>query len=56
MGQGKKKLYKAIREIKSRFAPPAMFVYSTCVTALVGDDIEAVCLHAAEKFGPPVVP
>ncbi|MGO9701706.1 MAG: nitrogenase component 1, partial [Xanthobacteraceae bacterium] len=49
-------LYKAIREIKDRFAPPAIFVYSTCVTALVGDDIEAVCRHAAEKFGLPVVP
>ena len=56
MGHGEKKLYKAIREIKDRFAPPAIFVYSTCVTALVGDDIEAVCRHAAQKFGLPVVP
>ncbi len=56
MGNGEKKLYKAIREIKDRFAPPAIFVYSTCVTALVGDDIEAVCRHAAQKFGLPVVP
>jgi nitrogenase molybdenum-cofactor synthesis protein NifE len=56
MGQGERKLYKAIREIKDRFAPAAIFVYSTCVTALVGDDIEAVCRHAAEKFGLPVVP
>ena len=56
MGQGERKLYKAIREIKNRFSPPAIFVYSTCVTALVGDDIEAVCRHAAQKFGLPVVP
>ena len=56
MGQGEKKLYRAIREIKERYAPPAIFVYSTCVTALVGDDIGAVCRHAAEKFGLPVVP
>jgi nitrogenase molybdenum-cofactor synthesis protein NifE len=56
MGHGEKKLYKAIREIRDRFAPPAIFVYSTCVTALVGDDIEAVCRHAAQKFGLPVVP
>ncbi len=56
MGHGEKKLYKAIREIKDRFAPPAIFVYSTCVTALIGDDIEAVCRHAAQKFGLPVVP
>jgi nitrogenase molybdenum-cofactor synthesis protein NifE len=56
MGQGEKKLVKAIREIAARYAPPAIFVYSTCVTALIGDDIEAVCRHASEKLGLPVVP
>ncbi|WP_018240499.1 nitrogenase iron-molybdenum cofactor biosynthesis protein NifE [Ensifer sp. BR816] len=56
MGQGERKLFKAIREIKEKHAPPAIFVYSTCVTALIGDDIEAVCKRAAEKFGLPVVP
>ncbi|MGG7517774.1 nitrogenase iron-molybdenum cofactor biosynthesis protein NifE [Allorhizobium undicola] len=56
MGQGERKLFKAIREIKEKYAPPAIFVYSTCVTALIGDDIEAVCKRAAEKFGLPVVP
>src|SRR3974390_3110947 len=29
MGQGERKLYKAIREIKDRFTPAAVFVYST---------------------------
>lgn len=56
MGQGEKKLLKAIREIAARYAPPAIFVYSTCVTALVGDDIEAVCRHATETVGLPVIP
>ncbi|BCG97488.1 MULTISPECIES: nitrogenase iron-molybdenum cofactor biosynthesis protein NifE [unclassified Mesorhizobium] len=56
MGQGERKLFKAIREIKETYAPPAVFVYSTCVTALIGDDIEAVCKRAAEKFGLAVVP
>ncbi|MBL8565142.1 MAG: nitrogenase iron-molybdenum cofactor biosynthesis protein NifE [Hyphomicrobiaceae bacterium] len=56
MGRGEKKLLKAIREIAERYAPPAIFVYSTCVTALIGDDIEAVCRHAAETLGLPVVP
>lgn len=56
MGQGERKLFKAIREIAERFSPPAIFVYSTCVTALIGDDIEAVCKRAAEKFGLPVIP
>lgn len=56
MGQGERKLYKAIREIATRYKPPAIFVYSTCVTALVGDDIEAVCRAAADKYGLPVIP
>jgi nitrogenase molybdenum-cofactor synthesis protein NifE len=56
MGQGERKLFKAIREIKEAYAPPAVFVYSTCVTALIGDDIGAVCKRAAEKFGLAVVP
>ncbi len=56
MGQGERKLFRAIREIAETFSPPAIFVYATCVTALIGDDIETVCRRASEKFGLPVVP
>src|SRR5271157_1260466 len=38
MGQGEKKLFKAIREIVEAHEPPAVFVYATCVTAMIGDD------------------
>ena len=53
---GEKKLYKAILELKERYQPAAVFVYATCVTALIGDDIDAVCKVAAEKIGTPVIP
>lgn len=53
---GEKRLFKAIREIIEKVDPPAVFVYQTCVTALIGDDIEAVCKRATEKFGKPVIP
>lgn len=53
---GEKRLYKAIREIIEKYDPPAVFVYQTCVTALVGDDIEAVCAAAAKAFNKPVIP
>lgn len=53
---GEKRLFKAIREIVEKVNPPAVFVYQTCVTAMIGDDIEAVCKRAAEKFGTPVIP
>lgn len=56
MGHGEKKLFRAIREVIEEHAPPAVFVYATCVTALVGDDIDAVCKAATEKFGTPCVP
>lgn len=53
---GEKRLFKSIREIAERRRPPAIFVYQTCVTAMIGDDIEAVCKRATEKFGLPVIP
>jgi nitrogenase molybdenum-cofactor synthesis protein NifE len=53
---GEKRLYKAIVEIQQRYQPAAIFVYSTCVTALIGDDLDAVCQKASEKIGIPVVP
>ncbi|MBK5947696.1 nitrogenase iron-molybdenum cofactor biosynthesis protein NifE [Rhodobacter veldkampii DSM 11550] len=56
MGQGEKKLFRAIREVIEQQAPAAVFVYATCVTALIGDDIEAVCKAAAERFETPVIP
>lgn len=51
-----KKLFKAIQDIYERYQPAAVFVYSTCVTALTGDDLNAVCKAAVEKVGIPVVP
>ena len=53
---GEKRLFKAIREAIEKYDPPAVFVYQTCVTAMIGDDIEAVCRAAREKFGKPVIP
>jgi nitrogenase molybdenum-cofactor synthesis protein NifE len=53
---GEKRLYKAILEVQQRYNPAAIFVYSTCVTALIGDDLDAVCQKAAEKTGTPVIP
>ncbi|MBB4286861.1 nitrogenase iron-molybdenum cofactor biosynthesis protein NifE [Roseospira goensis] len=53
---GEKKLWRAIREAVERFDPPAVFVYQTCVPALIGDDLHAVCQAAAERFARPVIP
>lgn len=53
---GEKKLYRAIKEIVQQHNPPAVFVYQTCVPAMIGDDVEAVCKYAARKLGVPVIP
>ena len=53
---GEKRLYRAIGEVVRRFRPPAVFVYVTCVPALTGDDVEAVCSAASERLGLPVIP
>ena len=53
---GEKRLYKAIREVMEKYDPPAVFVYQTCLPAMIGDDIDAVCKAASEKFGKPVIP
>ena len=43
MGRGEKRLFHAIKQAIDSYAPAAVFVYNTCVTALIGDDVEAVC-------------
>ena len=53
---GEKHLYKAIKEVVEKYNPAAVFVYQTCVPAMIGDDIEAVCKAASNKLGTPVIP
>lgn len=53
---GEKRLYKSIKEIIDKYNPPAVFVYQTCIPAMIGDDINAVCKWASQKFGKPVIP
>ena len=56
MGRGEKRLFLGIKQAIDRFHPAAVFVYATCVTALIGEDLSAVCQAAEAKFGVPVVP
>jgi nitrogenase molybdenum-cofactor synthesis protein NifE len=56
MGRGEKRLFHAIKQAIDDHAPAAVFVYSTCVPALIGDDLEAVARAATERWGVPVVP
>lgn len=55
---GEKKLYKAILDLAERYKDQAraIFVYATCVTAMTGDDVEAVCTAASAKVAIPIIP
>ncbi len=53
---GEKKLAKAIDELVELYKPPVVFVYSTCIVGIIGDDLEAVCKAASERNGIPVIP
>jgi nitrogenase molybdenum-cofactor synthesis protein NifE len=57
MGRGEKRLFHAIKQAIDDYSPAAVFLYNTCVPALIGDDVEAPSAKAAsERWGTPVVP
>ncbi|NTV28087.1 MAG: nitrogenase iron-molybdenum cofactor biosynthesis protein NifE [Methanothrix sp.] len=53
---GEKKLAADLRELAERYHPPAIFVYSTCIVGVIGDDLQSVCRKASEELGIPVLP
>jgi len=53
---GEKKLASCIDEIVEKYHPPAIFVYATCVTGMIGDDIVAVCKEASRHHAIDVIP
>lgn len=53
---GEKKLAAALRELIRETSPKAAFVYSTCITGIIGDDVGAVCKELTAEFGIPVIP
>lgn len=53
---GEKKLKAALDELIPQFKPPLVFVYSTCVVGVIGDDLEAVCKEVSLHYGIPVMP
>lgn len=53
---GEKKLTAALRELIAACNPKAAFVYSTCITGIIGDDVGAVCKTLSAETGIPVIP
>ncbi|MBC9785153.1 nitrogenase iron-molybdenum cofactor biosynthesis protein NifE [Heliobacterium chlorum] len=53
---GEKKLIQAIIDVARKHQPKAVFVYATCVSALIGDDLETACKEAQKDVSVPVIP
>ncbi|MEO1027681.1 MAG: nitrogenase iron-molybdenum cofactor biosynthesis protein NifE [Pseudomonadota bacterium] len=56
MGRSEKRLFHSIKQALETHDPAAVFVYNTCVPALIGDDLEALTNAATRKWGVPVIP
>jgi nitrogenase molybdenum-cofactor synthesis protein NifE len=52
---GDQKLEDSIEYVIKNKAPKAVFVYETCVTAMIGDDMDSVASRMQKKHGIPVV-
>ena len=50
------KLLQAIHRTHEAVKPRAIFVYSTCVSGLIGEDMDAVCRKAESELEIPVIP
>lgn len=53
---GEKKLARAIDELVKKHPAKVVFVYSTCIVGVIGDDLEAVCKAAASRHNIEVIP
>ncbi len=53
---GEKKLARCIDELVGKYGLKLLFVYSTCIVGVIGDDLEAVCRSAAIKHKIQVIP
>lgn len=52
---GEKQLYQALHELIDKYHPKAVFVYSTCIVGVIGDDVQSVCKRVAREKDIPVI-
>lgn len=50
-----KKLQAAVDYVAGHYKPSAVFIYSTCVTAMTGEDIDAVAREKEKELGIPMI-
>lgn len=53
---GEKRLFQTLMGLIERYSPEAVFVYSTCIVGLIGDDIRSICSQVERVKNVPVIP
>ncbi|MDR2520465.1 MAG: nitrogenase iron-molybdenum cofactor biosynthesis protein NifE [Bacteroidales bacterium OttesenSCG-928-I14] len=53
---GEERLYITLMELINQYSPSAVFVYSTCIVGVIGDDIQSVCSEVNKIKCIPVIP
>ncbi len=53
---GEKKLSRTIDELVEKYRAKLVFVYSTCIVGVIGDDLKAICKAAASRHDIEVIP
>jgi nitrogenase molybdenum-cofactor synthesis protein NifE len=53
---GEKKLAGTIDDLVAKYRARLVFVYSTCIVGVIGDDLAAVCKAAADRHNIEVIP
>ncbi|MDR0676001.1 MAG: nitrogenase [Elusimicrobiota bacterium] len=50
------KLEQSVQDAWERYNPKAIFISTSCSTAIIADDIESVAIKAEKEYGIPVIP
>jgi nitrogenase molybdenum-cofactor synthesis protein NifE len=53
---GEQKLTDAIDGLMGKYQAKLIFVYSTCIVGVIGDDLQAICSAASQKYNIEVIP
>ncbi len=47
---GEQKLREAVKKAVTRYAPKMIFVYASCASGIIGDDIDAICADLSDEY------
>jgi len=53
---GETKLRYTLEKLIETYKPEIIFVYSTCVVGVIGDDVEAVCNEVSKRYNVKIIP